>query len=77
MGAAAQVEQAAGLALATSSPQTTGREWVLDAQFWAGGAEPEVPVPGSSTRVRRNPGRCGAALESAPEPERHQGAVPS
>lgn len=45
MGAAAQVEQAAGLALATSSPQTTGREWVLDAQFWAGGAEPEVPVP--------------------------------
>lgn len=37
MGAAAQVEQAAGLALATSSPQTTGREWVLDAQFWAGG----------------------------------------
>lgn len=76
MGAAAQVEQAAGLALATSSPQTTGREWVLDAQFWAGGAEPEVPVPGSSTRVR-SPGRCGAALEPPPEPEHHQGAVPS
>lgn len=41
MGAAAQGEQAAGLGLARSSPQTKGREWVLDAQFWPGGQNQE------------------------------------